>query len=77
MTTIPEKIRDRVFTADLATLFATIEAVMARAEQWCQSDQVAFRAIGDEILLTLAKPLGMRVEVGQYAQLVDLDEEGR
>jgi hypothetical protein len=77
MTAIPEKIfdsADRLLDSDPLKLRDAIEGIVALAEKMrAESQTGAF--IADTILLTLAKPLGLRIELGKYAQLVDLDEE--
>jgi hypothetical protein len=74
---ISEKIcneADRLLDEDPYKLRAAIEALVAKAEGW-QESGMPFSALGDEILLTLGRLLGLRLEIGKYAQLVDLDEE--
>lgn len=77
MSAISEKIcneADRLLDEDPRKLRAAIEALVAKAEAW-QAQGMPRSALGDEILLTIGVPLGLRLEIGKYAQLVDLDEE--
>lgn len=76
MSPIADKVRYAAFTANFGKLYAAISDVIALTEQMRAEHQVG-AAFADTILLTLAKPLGLRVELGRFAQLVDLDEEGQ
>ncbi len=71
---IPEKVRAFAAPAADAETTAALLAVLDRADKW-RAAGMPWSALGDELLLTVAKPLGLRIEMGQFSQLVDLDEE--
>ncbi len=73
MTSIPDKLRTATDEAVWRDLNDAVRAVIAKAEAW-QTAGMPMSALGDELLLTIGPPLGVRLEVGQFAQLVDLDE---
>ncbi len=65
---------DWLVDADPLKLRDALEAVLAKAEAWGEA-AMPFPALADELLLTVAKPLGARIGLGPLAQLVDRDEE--
>jgi hypothetical protein len=70
-----EKVRVAADAANIQVLRAAVEAIIDRSEKW-QGAGMPFSALGDELLLVLAEPLGLRLVMGRFAQIVDLDEEG-
>lgn len=72
---IPDKLRAAADDPVHGGLHDAVLAVIAKAEKW-QAAGMPLSAIGDELLLTIGPPLGVRLQVGQYAQLVELNEEG-
>jgi hypothetical protein len=73
---ISEKFRAATADQIAGGLHDAVVAVIEKAEAW-RAAGMPWSALGDELLLVLAKPLGLRLETGQFAQLVDLDEEER
>jgi hypothetical protein len=73
--TIPEKIRAAVYDPPFDRTGRALLAVLDKADAW-RAAGMPWSALGDELLLTVAPALGLRIEMGPFAQLVDLDEEG-
>ncbi len=74
MSTIPDKLRAAAEDPVAGGLYSAVIAVIERAEQW-QAAGMPMSALGDELLLTIGEPLGVRLDIGPFAQLVDLDEK--
>ncbi len=49
-------------------------AVLDLADRW-RAAGTPMAALADELLLTVAPAFGLRIEMGQFAQLVELDQE--
>ncbi len=76
MSVIPGRLRAAAGDPIHGGLRAAVIAVIDKAEAW-QAAGMPMSALGDELLLTLGPALGVRLTVGQFAQLVDLDEVGK
>lgn len=78
MSAIGDKVLDRaerLIEEQPEQVVHAIAALVAKAEAW-KAAGMPFSALGDEILLTVGVPLGLRLKIGEFAQLIDLDEEG-
>ncbi len=76
MSAISDRLRTAADDPIAGGLYYAVIAVIEKAEKW-QAAGTPWSALGDELLLTIGPPLGGRREVGRFAQLVDLDEEGK
>lgn len=71
MSEIESKIRDAVAEGSDVEVRDAITAVLDMSAKW-RANGLVGSAFADEILLALGEPLGLRLEMGQYAQLVEV-----
>ncbi len=74
MTSIPDKLRAAINVPPFGGDRRALHAIVDKAEKW-QAAGMPMSALGDELLLTIGPPLGMRLEIGQYAQLVEVVDD--
>lgn len=73
---IPHKVRVAIEDGSSDDRRSALLAVLDKAEAW-RAEGMPWSALGDELLLTVGPPLGLRLKMGPFAQIIDLDEEGQ
>lgn len=71
MSEIEDKVRAAVADASDPEVRDAITAVLDMSAKWRATGLVG-SAFADEILLALSEPLGLRIKMGQFAQLVEV-----
>lgn len=71
MSEIEAKVREAADEASGEEIHAAITAVLDMSAKW-RAVGVVGSAFADEILLALGEPLGLRLALGQFAQLVEV-----
>jgi hypothetical protein len=71
VTEIEYKVREAVAERSDVEVRAAAAAVLDMAAKWRETGLVG-AAFADEVLMALGEPLGLRLTIGQYAQLVEV-----